>query len=510
MLESGVARLPSSTDDPLGFMRFARISRTEIATRLGISYARLNTLLVGGSVGSVRKALASIASERILRSRQIISQIRNMLSLNVIFDPIRSVKTQLYSGKIYDLSVPGYRNFVGGSIGLVCHNTTLVQAITGIWTSAHSEELRRGITIKVGYADAAFYKCPNSTPPTCYTTEPDCDKLGGGAPTLLRVVSFVDCPGHESLMANMLSGAALMDGSILVIASNEKVPQPQTREHLLALQMMGMKKIVIVQNKVDLITDNEAAENYKAIKSFVAGSVAEDAPIIPVSAQHRLNIDALIEAIEENIPTPVRDQNAPPLMYVLRSFDVNHPGLDESRLAGGVLGGTLIQGKLTEGDEIELRPGIIEEGKAEAYPIITRVTSVMTSAGKAKMANPGGLIAVGTELDPFFTRSDLLVGSVIGKPGNLPPVLESLSMETKLFDTAVGTQELVKVDKIRMSEILRLNLGTGVTVGIVSSVRDSIVDCKLRKAICAAKGSRVAISRRIGDRWRLIGAGTVR
>ncbi|MDG6923516.1 MAG: translation initiation factor IF-2 subunit gamma [Nitrososphaerota archaeon] len=382
--------------------------------------------------------------------------------------------------------------------------------MTGIWTSAHSEELRRGITIKVGYADAAFYKCPNSPTPACFTTEPTCDKIGGGEGSLLRVVSFVDCPGHESLMANMLSGAAVMDGSILVIASNEKVPQPQTREHLLALQMMGMKNIVIVQNKVDLISDDDAAENYNAIKNFVSRSVAAEAPIIPISAQHRLNIDALIEAIEDNIPTPKRDESAPPLMHVLRSFDVNHPGLDESRLVGGVLGGTLLQGGLTEGDEIELKPGIIEEGKLEAEPIITRVNSIMTSAGESSSATPGGLIAIGTELDPFFTRSDLLVGAVLGRPGNLPPVFESLSMDVKLFDTAVGTQDLVKVDRIRMSEILRLNVGTGVTVGIVSSARETIVDCKLKKPICASKGSRVAISRRIGDRWRLIGSGMVR
>lgn len=397
-----------------------------------------------------------------------------------------------------------------GTSGHVDHGkTTLVQAITGVWTSAHSEELRRGITIKVGYADAAFYKCTGCDEPGCFRTEPDCEGCGG-EPNLLRVVSFVDCPGHESLMANMLSGAAVMDGSILVIAANEKVPQPQTREHLLALQMMGMKNIVIVQNKVDLITDSEAAENYKAIKNFVSGSVGADAPIIPISAQHKLNVDALIGAVQENIPTPARDVGAPPLMQVLRSFDVNHPGVDESRLVGGVLGGTLLQGTLSEGEEIELKPGILEEGKTEADPIVTKVTSVMSSAGHQLEVRPGGLIAVGTELDPFYTRSDSLVGSVLGKPDNLPPVFESLSMDVKLFDTAVGTQELVKVDKIKMSEILRLNVGTGVTVGIVSSSRDSIVDCKLKKPICASKGSRIAISRRIGDRWRLIGAGKVR
>jgi translation initiation factor 2 subunit 3 len=397
-----------------------------------------------------------------------------------------------------------------GTSGHVDHGkTTLVQAITGVWTSAHSEELRRGITIKVGYADAAFYRCSGCEAPQCFRTEPNCEGCGGD-PNLLRVVSFVDCPGHESLMANMLSGAAVMDGSILVIAANEKVPQPQTREHLLALQMMGMKNIVIVQNKVDLITDAEAAENYRALRNFVSGSVAADAPIIPISAQHKLNIDALIEAVESNIPTPARNENAPPLMQVLRSFDVNHPGVDESRLVGGVLGGTLLQGTLAEGDEIELKPGIIEEGKTEADPLVTKVTSVMSSAGKQSTVRPGGLIAVGTELDPFYTRSDSLVGSVLGKPSNLPPIFDLLSMDVKLFDTAVGTQELVKVDKIKMSEILRLNVGTGVTVGIVSSSRDTIVDCKLKKPICASKGSRIAISRRIGDRWRLIGAGKVR
>src|SRR5579883_3443038 len=397
-----------------------------------------------------------------------------------------------------------------GTSGHVDHGkTTLVQAITGIWTSAHSEELRRGITIKVGYADAAFYKCTECPPPDCYTTEPKCEKCGRDA-ILLRAVSFVDCPGHESLMANMLSGAAVMDGSILVIAANVKVPQPQTREHLLALQMLGMKHIVVVQNKVDLVSNAQARQNYEAIREFIAGSVAADAPIIPVSGQHKLNIDALIEALEQNIPSPPKREDADPIMYVLRSFDVNHPGLSPSMLTGGVLGGTLLQGRLEEGDEIELKPGIIEEGQTRAEPIVTKIASLMTSAGRTKSVHPRGLIAVGTYLDPFYTRSDSLVGSVIGKPGALPPVFDSISMDVNLFETAVGTQELVRVDKIRTGEILRLNVGTGVTVGNVSSSRDSTVDCKLRKPICASKGSRVAISRRIGDRWRLIGAGTIK
>ncbi|GBC75104.1 Elongation factor Tu [archaeon HR06] len=294
-----------------------------------------------------------------------------------------------------------------GTTGHVDHGkTTLVQAITGIWTSKHSEELRRGITIRVGYADAAIYRCKNDH----YSSTPQCS-ICGEEGNLRRVVSFVDCPGHESLMVNMLSGAALMDGALLVIAANEKIPQPQTREHLLALQMLGMKHIVILHNKVELVSDEEALEGYKQIKSFIKGTVAEGSPIIPISAQHKLNIDMVLKAIEEYIPTPKRDITAKPLMQVLRSFDINRPGINPSQLKGGVLGGSLLQGKLRVNDEIEIRPGIIEDQKYKT--ITTKVVSLGTSAGFVEEVTPGGLIAIGTLLDPYLTKSDSLLGSVV-------------------------------------------------------------------------------------------------
>src|ERR1700730_6106446 len=191
-----------------------------------------------------------------------------------------------------------------GTSGHVDHGkTSIVASISGVCASAHSEELKRGITIKVGYADAAFYKCAHTPPPEAYSTSPICPVCGRET-QLLRAVSFVDPPGHESLMTNMLAGAALMDGVILVIAANEPVPMPQTREHLLALQMLGMKKMVIVQNKIDRVDADGARKNYEAIKQFLANTVGADAPIIPVSAQNRINIDALIESLEKNIHSP--------------------------------------------------------------------------------------------------------------------------------------------------------------------------------------------------------------
>ncbi|HZC49360.1 MAG TPA: translation initiation factor IF-2 subunit gamma [Nitrososphaeraceae archaeon] len=402
----------------------------------------------------------------------------------------------------------GYQPSINiGTSGHVDHGkTTLIEAITGIWTSAHSEELRRGITIKVGYADAAFYKCQDCPPPVCYSTQPTCANCGGKS-ELIRVVSFVDSPGHESLMANMLSGAALMDGSILVVAANEKVPQPQTREHLLALQVLGIQQIVIVQNKVDLTEYEKARDNYEEIKNFVKGSIAEQAPVIPVSAQHKLNIDALIEAIENAIKTPLRTNNAPAIMHVLRSFDINKPGIPIKQVKGGAIGGALVQGEFQIGDEIEIRPGFLEEKKSKYEPINSTIATLGTGAGMVERVRPGGLVAIGTKLDPTFIKSDSLIGSVVGKPNTLPKDVEDITVEVHLFDTAVGTQDMVKVEPVKVKESLRLNIGTAATVGTVTNSKDSKIEIKLKKPVCLIPKSRVAISRRIADRWRLIGAG---
>ena len=403
----------------------------------------------------------------------------------------------------------GYQPCVNiGTAGHVDHGkTTLVEAITGVWTSAHSEELRRGITIKIGYADAAFYKCPHCPTPICYSTEPKCSNCGENS-ELLRVVSFVDSPGHESLMANMLSGAALMDGALLVMAANEKVPQPQTREHLLALSVLGIQQIVLVQNKADLSEYQEALDNYKQIKEFVKGSIAEKAPVIPVSAQHKLNIDALIEAIEKTIKTPERTKNSDPIMHVLRSFDINKPGSPINQVKGGIIGGALVQGQFNIDDEIEIRPGLLDEKKGRYQPITSQISTLGTGAGLVQSVKPGGLVAIGTRLDPTFTKSDSLIGSLVGKPGTLPKDLEDITMEIVLFDTAVGTAEMVRVEPLKAKEPIRVNMGTAAAIGNVTNVRDSSkIEVKLKKPVCFMPKSRVAISRRIAERWRLIGSG---
>lgn len=402
----------------------------------------------------------------------------------------------------------GYQPCVNiGTSGHVDHGkTTLIQALTGVWTSAHSEELKRGITIRVGYADAAFYKCKSCEVPLGYSVTPKCNNCGKES-ELSRVVSFVDSPGHESLMANMLSGSALIDGAMLVVAANEKVPQPQTKEHLLALQTLGIKQIVLVQNKVDLVSYEDAMANYSDIVKFVKGTTAAKAPIIPISAQSRLNIDALIGAIEETIPTPEREKSGNTVMHVLRSFDVNKPGAKIKDMKGGVIGGSLTQGTFKVGDEIEIKPGLANEKSGKYDSITTTISSLGTGAGIVEEVKPGGLVAIGTKLDPSMTRSDSLIGSIIGKPGTLPDNSYSAKMEVSLFDTAVGSGDEIKVSSIQTGESLRLSIGTAPLLSKVTSVRGKTVEIQFKRPVCLFEHSKVAISRRIAERWRLIGAG---
>ncbi|MGI0101233.1 MAG: translation initiation factor IF-2 subunit gamma [Nitrosotalea sp.] len=402
----------------------------------------------------------------------------------------------------------GYQPCVNiGTSGHVDHGkTTLIQALTGVWTSAHSEELKRGITIRVGYADAAFYKCKSCEVPLGYSVTPKCNNCGKES-ELSRVVSFVDSPGHESLMANMLSGSALIDGAILVIAANEKVPQPQTKEHLLALQTLGIKQIVLVQNKVDLISYEDAMENHSDILKFVKGTNAAKSPIIPISAQSKLNIDALIGAIESTILTPERKESGSTVMHVLRSFDVNKPGAKIKDMKGGVIGGSLTQGTFNVGDEIEIKPGLQSEKSGKYEPIITQISSLGTGAGIVEQIKPGGLVAIGTKLDPYMTRSDSLIGSIIGKPGTLPENSYNAKIEVSLFDTAVGSGDEIKVSSVQTGESLRLSIGTAPLLSKVTSARGKTVEIQFKRPVCLFENSKVAISRRIGERWRLIGAG---
>jgi translation initiation factor 2 subunit 3 len=321
----------------------------------------------------------------------------------------------------------------------------------------------------------------------------------------------VDAPGHETLMATMLSGSALMDGAMLVIAANEPCAQPQTKEHLMALDLVGIRNIVIVQNKIDVISPKDALRHYEQIKAFVKGTVAEHAPVIPVSAQKAINIGALVEALDTVIPETERDPDAAPVMLVARSFDINKPGSNWREVKGGVIGGSLIRGVLREGEDIEIRPGrqFQAENKIRWEPITTKITTINAGSKKVPEASPGGLLGIGTKLDPALTKSDALAGQVAGHPEALPPVWDKLKFQVTLMERVVGATSELIIEPLKHNEPLMLSVGTAVTVGIVTNAKKDLVEVTLKRPVCAELGSRIAISRQLGARWRLIGMGVL-
>ncbi len=397
-----------------------------------------------------------------------------------------------------------------GTAGHVDHGkSTLVQALTGIWPERHSEELKRGITIKLGYANADLRKCPScDDDPSCYTTSRECPLHPGERTVLMRKISLVDCPGHDTLMATMLAGSTLMDAALLVIAANEDVPQPQTREHLAALKIMGVTQIIAVQTKIELVDDDKAVENYEKIVEYLRESLGEAPPVIPVSAINGVNVDYLIREMVRRFTPPERDLAKPPRMYVARSFDVNKPGTRPERLIGGVLGGTIVQGKFSVGDEIELRPGIYAGGKF--IPITTEIVSLRSEETELHYAIAGGLIGVGTKLDPALTKADNMVGNVVGLPGELPPTWQELDIRAKFLERIVGLREEIKARRPKQKELITLNVGTATVPAIVRAIDpEDNLRVLLRIPVCAEPGQRLAISMRIGGRWRLVGYGFI-
>jgi len=385
-----------------------------------------------------------------------------------------------------------------GLLGHVDHGkTSLTKALTGKWTDTHSEEIKRGISIRLGYADSDIYFCPKCKKYTVQEKCPDC----GGKAELKRRVSFLDAPGHETLMTTVIAASSIMDGALLLIAANEECPQPQTREHLMVLNILGIKNIVVAQTKVDLVGKEKALEHYKSIKEFLKGSVAEGAPIVPVVANYGINIDKVAEAIETAIPTPKRDDSLPPLMYVSRSFDVNRPGTEIAKMKGGVLGGSLRQGKFKIKDEVVVRPGLEREGKAPKE-VKCKIEGLMCEGGKLEEAGPGGLIAVGTSLDPAVTKADTMAGCLMGKGGSIPETTSTIEMEHKLIERTEFENKPFKI-----GEPIVVNVNTTTTIGVAAQMKKGVLTLKLKKPVCVAAGSTVALSRRVGQRWRLCGWG---
>lgn len=317
-------------------------------------------------------------------------------------------------------------------------------------------------------------------------------------------------------MSTMLSGAAVMDAALLLIAGNESCPQPQTSEHLAAIEIMKLENIIILQNKVDLMREEITQQHFDSILKFIRGTVAEKSPVIPISAQLKVNVDAVLDAIVNTIPVPVRDLSLSPHMIIIRSFDVNKPGAEIDDLKGGVAGGSILHGVLKLGDEIEIRPGIVSRdnsGALKCTPLFSRVISLNSEGNDLKYAVPGGLIGVGTQIDPTLCRADRLVGFVLGLKGKLPDIYSEIEINFYLLRRLLGVKtadgKQAKVAKLAKNEVIMVNIGSTSTGAKVAAIKNDAAKLILTSPVCTDIGEKVALSRRIDKHWRLIGWATI-
>ena len=170
------------------------------------------------------------------------------------------------------------------------------------------------------------------------------------------------------------------------------------------------------------------------------------------------------------------------------------------------------------GDEIEVRPGIVTkdaDGNVTCLPIFSRIVSLYAEQNDLQFAVPGGLIGVGTKIDPTLTRADRLVGQVLGLKGHLPDVFTEVEISFYLLRRLLGvkTQEgskQAKVQKLQKDEILMVNIGSTATGGKVRAVKQDLAKILLTQPVCTQEGEKIALSRRVDKHWRLIGWGQIR
>jgi translation initiation factor 2 subunit 3 len=246
--------------------------------------------------------------------------------------------------------------------------------------------------------------------------------------------------------------------------------------------------------------------------------VADGAPIIPISAVLKYNIDVVCQFLVERIPLPLRDFESRPHLIVIRSFDVNKPGEEVERLKGGVAGGSIMRGVLKLGDEVEVRPGIVskksEDQVIKCTPINSRIITLYAEENDLQFAVPGGLIGVGTMIDPTLTRADRLVGHVLGHKGFLPDVYIEVEVRYYLLKRLLGVRaqegsRQAKIEKLNKHEVLLVNIGSTSTGGKVVGMKSDLAKISLMAPVCTKIGEKIALSRRVEQHWRLIGWGEI-
>lgn len=396
-----------------------------------------------------------------------------------------------------------------GCIGHVSNGkSTLVKQMTGVKTQKFKSEQERNITINVGYANCKIFHS-DKTGEYSYCSS-DVSKQYDSEDnemTLIHHISFVDCPGHENYMANMLSGSSVIDMAFLVEAANAKlVPQPQTLEHFVAIQNTQIKDIVVIQNKCDLATKDEIYENKEKIEQFIEDFMDDPLPIIPLIAQTGSNIEYVGKYLANNLTDYNKNINQNLQINLIRTFDINKAFQSIHTLKGGILGGTIVSGILNKGDVIQISPGICNLDDKRNWivtPIYAKVESIFSEKNSLDFAVPGGLIGIGTTIDPSFCKSNNLVGQIISRPNQNLNIAYELDLDCKIFKRISKDNRI-----IRNGDILKLGILSKNIQGSVTQAKKHKITVKLGIPCCINEQT-ISIMKKIDGQYKLFGIANI-
>lgn len=390
-----------------------------------------------------------------------------------------------------------------GMLGSVSDGkSTCVRVLTGIKTQRHSSEKTRNITIKPGYANMKVWSDGNTFHST--SSKPKSYKKDDTDFDLVHHLSFVDCPGHHELILTMLGSIKLMNAVIVVVSAAEPIDKkPQLIQHLAAVKLSGIKNIIVCMNKLDLIDKKTATKRYSELDILLKRFDIVPKSIIPTSFSKEIGADWLLEEIMTHFITE-DDDISPATFMATRSFDINKPGNSWEKMTGGVLGGSLFNGNLSVGDNLEIRPGIIDARNCKCIPIKTKVLSFQTDQEKLNKIRPGGLIGIGTDIDPYYCKDDYLSGNIIGLEGTLPSVYNMVELKYKLTDDFGGNW------KPKANDIMHLQIGALTIESKVIKFNKKTITFQLSKPACVGDTSMIIICHKEEGAMKIVGTGSIK
>lgn len=400
-------------------------------------------------------------------------------------------------------------NFNLGTLGSVSDGkSTMIYQLTGIKTQKHSSEKHRNITIKPGYANLKIWfcnNCNNYESSSSNQNEMKC-KCCEENTQLINYLSFVDCPGHAELILTMMGSISLMTGAIVIVSAAESInKKPQLIQHLIASKMANIDKLIICFNKLDLISKEVAIERKKELDDLLKKLDIKPYIIIPTAFNKKLGIQYLLKAIMEVFP-PKENNNKENNSFfrITRSFDINKIGTNWTDIQGGVIGGSLIHGQLNIGDTVEIKPGILsknKDGKFINQPIITKILSLETDNKNLDKLNPGGLVGIGTEIDPYYCKNDMLSGNILGKVGTLPDIYTEVKLKYKQLDEFDGKWNPKNGDTIF------LQIGNiSVESRLIKNNKDNFI-FNLLKPTCIEENTKILVCRKEDNILKIVGFG---